>query len=216
MVKSRPYVIISGAISIDGKIATRTGRSNLSSRADLIRIHKLRKTVDAILVGRNTINTDNPQLTVRLVTGRNPMRVIMDPKGKIHPDSRVVKTARKISTVVVVLESASRNMNKFTERGLEIIKCGKNKIDLKKLLWILKRKGVNRLLVEGGGITNWYFIKEKLVDEMVITVTPYVLGGDTSISLVGGVGFKEIATSHSLKLRKIEKVKNEVILHYIS
>lgn len=215
MVNSRPYVIISAAISIDGKIATRTGRSNLSSKKDLIRVHKLRKTVDAILVGKNTINTDNPRLTVRLVKGKNPIRVILDPKGGIHPGSRVVKTARKIPTMLVVLEN-SRNAEKFVEKGLDVLRCGKDNIDLKKLLRILKRKGIHRVLVEGGGTTNWHFFKERLVDELVITVTPYVLGGDTSKSLVMGNGFDEIPISRRLKLKKIKKVKDELILYYLS
>ena len=216
MVKSRPHVIVSGAMSIDGKIATRTGKSNLSSRQDLTRVHKLRATVDAILVGKNTINTDDPLLTVRLTKGKNPIRVIMDPRGKISKNSKVVKTARKIPTILVISENAPIKVDKFLEMGIEVIRCGKNKIDLKRLLQILKKKGINRILVEGGGITNWYFFKEKLVDELMITVTPHILGGNNAISLVGGMGFDKIFSSNSLKLNGIRRMKNEVILHYTS
>ena len=214
MAKSRPYVIISAAMSIDGKIATRTGKSNLSSKKDLIRIHKLRRSIDAIVVGKNTINVDNPSLTVRHVKGKNPIRVILDSKGSLSPKSKVIKTAKKIPTILVVSENAPRKVERFVAKGVRVIRCGKNKIDLKRLLEILGKKGVKRIIVEGGGTTNWHFFKEKLVDEIAITVTPYVLGGSTAISLVEGDGFGEIPDS--FKLKKIEKIQNEIVLHYVS
>lgn len=214
MAKSRPYVIISAAMSIDGKLATRTGRSNLSSKKDLIRVHKLRKSSDAILVGRNTISVDDPLLTVRYVKGKNPIRIILDSKANLSTASRVIKTAKKVPTILVVSENSSRKVDKFIAKGVEVIQCGKNQIDLKKLLEILGKKGIKKIIVEGGGTTNWYFFKEKLVDEIVVTITPYVVGGKTAISLVEGDGFEEI--SNSFKLQKIEKLQNELVLHYIS
>jgi 2,5-diamino-6-(ribosylamino)-4(3H)-pyrimidinone 5'-phosphate reductase len=214
MEKSRPYVILSAAVSIDGKIATRTRRSNLSSRKDLIRVHNLRKSVDAVLVGKNTVNIDDPLLTVRYVKGNNPIRVILDSKGSLSTKSNVIKTAKNIPTILVVSENSPRNVEKFTMKGVQVIRCGKKKIDIKKLLKILGKKGIKKIVVEGGGITNWYFFKEKLVDEIVVTITPYILGGSTAISLVEGVGFGTI--SNSFKLRKIEKIQNEIVLHYVS
>jgi 2,5-diamino-6-(ribosylamino)-4(3H)-pyrimidinone 5'-phosphate reductase len=207
-------VILSAAISIDGKIATRTGRSNLSSRKDLIRMHNLRKNVDAILVGKNTINIDNPLLTVRYAKGRNPIRIILDSKGSLSPKSKVISTANKTPTILVVSENAPRNVERFITKGVEIIRCGKKKINVKKLLNILGKKGIKRIIVEGGGITNWYFFKEKLVDEIVITIAPYVVGGTSAISLVEGIGFSDV--SNSFKLKKIEKSQNEIVLHYVS
>ncbi len=214
MEKSRPHVILSAAISIDGKIATRTGRSNLSSRKDLIRIHNLRKNVDAILVGKNTVNIDNPLLTVRYVKGKNPIRIILDSRGSLSPKSKVISTAKKTPTILVVSENAPRNVERFITKGVEIIRCGKKKINIKKLLKILGKKGIKRIVVEGGGTTNWYFFKEKLVDEIVITIAPYVLGGTNAISLVEGIGFSDV--SNSFKLKKIEKLQNEIVLHYVS
>lgn len=214
MEKSRPYVILSSAISIDGKIATRTRKSNLSSRKDLIRVHNLRKSVDAIIVGKNTIRVDDPLLTVRYVEGNNPIRVILDSKGSLSTKSNVIKTAKNIPTILVVSENAPRNVKKFTAKGVQVIRCGKKKIDIKKLLKILGKKGIKKIVVEGGGTTNWYFFKEKLVDEIIVTITPYILGGSTAISLVEGVGFGKI--SNSFKLKKIEKIQNEIVLHYVS
>ena len=214
MEKSRPYVILSAAISIDGKIATRTGRSNLSSKKDLVRVHDLRKSVDAILIGKNTVNVDNPSLTVRHVKGKNPIRIILDPNGGLSLKSKVIRTAKKTPTILVVSENASKNVEKFVAKGAQVIRCGKKTINIKKLLQILGKRGIKRIVVEGGGTTNWYFFKEKLVDEIIITVTPYVLGGNTAVSLVEGVGFENI--SNSFKLKKIKKIQNELVLHYVS
>lgn len=216
MAKSRPHIILSAAVSIDGKIATYSGESNLSSKMDLIRLHRLRRDVDAILVGKNTINVDNPLLTVRHVKGKNPIRIILDSSGTISTNSKIVKTANKISTILVVTERATRITSKLDKKRVEIIRCGRNKINLKKLLNILQKRGISKILLEGGGITNWYFLKEKLVDELILTVTPYILGGKDAISLVQGDGFGKISKSPSFKLKKIKRMKNEIILYYAS
>lgn len=214
MASSKPYVILSAAMSMDGKIATRKGESKFSSNKDLARVHRLRGRVDAILVGRNTVSVDNPSLTVRHAKGRNPIRIILDPKATISPSSKIVKTSKKISTMVIVSETApSRRMSLLAKKGLKVIKCGKIRIDLKKLLSILAKQGIRKILVEGGGTTNWYFLKEKLVDEIIVTLTPYVVGGKESVSLVEGHGFDKI--SHPLKLKQVKRMDNEIILHYI-
>jgi len=217
MVKSRPRVILSAAMSIDGKIATRTHHSKLSSTKDLARIHKLRKNVDAILIGKKTVFTDNPILTVRYVKGKNPIRIILDPRANIPLTSRIVKTAKKICTMIIVTQKApKKNIEKLEEKGANVIICGQNRIELKKLLQILRKRGINKILLEGGGTTNWFFLKERLVDEIIITITPFVLGGKDAISLVEGLGFDKISKSHLFRLKEINRIKNEIILHYIS
>ena len=216
MGKFRPHVIISAAMSVDGKIATRIGNSKLSSKEDLLRVHKLRASVDAILVGKHTLIVDDPSLTVKLVKGKNPIRIILDSEGSIKSSSKIIKTCKIIPTIIVVSEKITqKNIRRLEKKGLEVIKCGQNKVDLKKLLHILKRKNIKKLLVEGGGLTNWSFIKNKLVDEIIITITPYVLGGSSAISLVHGEGFDKISSAPILKLKKIRRIKNELVLHYV-
>jgi len=217
MAKSRPQVILSAAMSIDGKIATRTHHSKLSSTKDLARVHRLRKNVDAILIGKKTVFTDNPILTVRYVKGKNPIRIILDPQANIPLTSRIVRTAKKICTMIIVSQKApKKNIEKLEEKGANVIICGQNRIELKKLLQILRKRGINKILLEGGGTTNWFFLKERLVDEIIITITPFVLGGKDAISLVEGLGFDKISKSHLFRLKEINRIKNEVILHYVS
>ena len=105
-------------------------------------------------------------------------------------------------------------MRKLEKFSVQIIVCGKYKVNIKKLLSILKKKGIKNILVEGGGTINWAFVKENLVDEAIITITPYLVGGITATTLVDGDGFSTITKSIKLKLKNISKMKNEVILHY--
>lgn len=216
MVKSRPYVILSAAISLDGNIATKTGDSRLSSKKDLVRIHKLRSRVDAILIGKRTMMIDNPSLTVRQVKGKNPIRIILDSSGSIKSNSKIIQTCRKIPTIIAASEKISeKNVARLQRHGLEVIKCGHKKINLKKLLHILKKKNIKKLLVEGGGTTNWSFFKDGLVDEIIVTLTPFILGGKDAISLVEGDGFSKISQSCSLKLENVYRLKNELVLRYV-
>lgn len=215
MEKSRPYVILSAAISLDGNIATKTGDSKLSSKRDLVRVHNLRANVDAILIGKRTMMIDNPSLTVRYAKGKNPIRIILDSKGSIKSNSKIIQTCRKTPTIIAVSENIpEKNIARLQKHGLEVIKCGKNKIDLKKLLQILVKKNIKKLLVEGGGTTNWSFFKEKLVDEIIVTLTPFIIGGKDATSLVEGIGFNKISQACSVKLKKLHRMKNELVLHY--
>lgn len=215
MVKSRPHVILSAAITLDGKIATTGGDSKLSSKIDKKRLHELRSKNDAILVGKNTVKKDNPLLTVRYAKGKNPIRIIIDPRGEISSDSKIIKSSSKVPTIIVITKKISKkNLQKIQKFPVDIIIGGEKRINIKNLLGKLSKKGIGSLLLEGGGITNWEFIKNTLIDEAIITVTPFLVGGINSISLVQGTGFSKISKSPKLKLKSIIRIENEVVLHY--
>ena len=215
MEKFRSHVILSAAITLDGKIATTKGDSEISSKQDKIRVHHLRAKVDAILVGINSVKIDNPLLNVRLVKGKNPLRIILDSKGQISSKSRIIKTCNKIPTMIVVSKKISKkNFQRLEKFPVEIIVLGKKITDIKKLLKLLLKRKIRTILVEGGGTVNWDFIEKDLVDELIVTVAPYVVGGKTSISLVEGKGFSKINNSTKLKLKKLIRNKNEIVLHY--
>jgi len=215
MEKSRPYVIISGAISIDGKIATKTGDSKLSSKQDSIRLHKLRSKVDAILVGKNTVLVDDPLLTVRHTIGKNPTRIILDSKGILSNKSKILQTSDKVKTIIVVSKQISKlNLEKLNKFPVEIIIAGKNFINIKLLLKKLLEKKIKTILVEGGGTINWEFVKHNIFDELIITMSPFVIGGDDAVSLVEGEGFTKISKSPNLRLKSTKRLKNHFVLHY--
>ena len=215
MEKSRPKVILSAAMTLDGKIATKTGDSKLSSIQDKVRIHKLRSKVDAILVGSNTVKRDDPSLTVRHTKGKNPLRIILDSKANIDQKSQIIKTCKKIPTIIAVSKKATKkNIDKLKKFPLEIIITGNKLVNITNLLRILSKKKIKTLLVEGGGTVNWEFVKQGLVDEIIITITPHLIGGKNAITLVDGEGFSLIQKARKLKLKKTCRLGNEIVLHY--
>jgi 2,5-diamino-6-(ribosylamino)-4(3H)-pyrimidinone 5'-phosphate reductase len=208
-------IILSSAISIDGKIATKTGDTKLSSKKDLIRLHKLRSQVDAILVGKNTVNKDNPLLTVRYSKGKNPIRIILDSCGTISSESKILQTSNNVQTIIVVSKKITkRNLLKLKNFPVEIMIIGENQVNIKSLIKNLKKRKIKSILLEGGGTINWEFIKHNLVDEFFITVTPFILGGKKAISLVQGEGFDKISKSPKLRLDNIKRLENDLVLHY--
>ena len=216
MAKFNPHVILSAAISIDGKISTRVGDSKLSSKEDSVRLHKLRSKVDAILIGKNTLLQDNPLLTVRYTKGKNPIRIILDSKGIIPINSKIIKTSNEIPTIIVVSKKISKtNLLKLQKLPIEIIVAGKNSINLKLLLKKLSSKKIKTILVEGGGTVNWEFIKNNLFNELIITLSPFLIGGNNAISFVEGQGFAKISNSPKLKLKSIKRLKNYLVLNYV-
>lgn len=219
-------VIINGAMTVDGKIATASGDSKISSKEDLVRVHKLRASVDAIVVGISTILADDPRLTVRLVKGKNPARVIVDSKGRIPIDSQIMHTASKIKTIVAVTDRAqAEKIHKLEDMGAQVLIISEGKrgqsaavphgVNLKELFRRLEKMRFRRVLVEGGGELNWSILRLGLVDELVVTVAPKIAGGRLATTLVEGDGFEEIVQGIKLHLTRMEQKKtDELVLHY--
>ena len=216
MEKSNPKIILSAATSIDGKIATKNGDSKLSSKKDLIRLHKMRSKVDAILVGINTVKHDDPLLNVRYSKGKNPIRIILDSHGTISIESKILKTSNRIKTFIVISKKISKiNFNKLKKFPVEIIFAGEKQVNVNSLMKHLKKRKIKTILLEGGGLINWEFIKNDLVDEFFITITPYLIGGKNSVSLIQGDGFEKIAKSPKLQLIGVNRLGDDLVLHYI-
>ena len=215
MVKSRPKIILSSAITLDGKIGQKNKKIVLSSKSDKIRVHKLRSNSDAILVGKNTVEQDDPLLTVRYTKGKNPIRIILDSHGTIKNHSKIIKTCKSVPTIIVTSEHVSKsNLNRLKKLSVDIIVCGKNQVNITKLLTILSKKGINTILLEGGGTLNRSFLKKNLIDEMIIALTPYVLGSENTVNLFEGISLTSLNTKSTLKLKNVKKNGNEIILNY--
>ena len=215
MANSKPKVILSAAITLDGKIGQKNKHIVLSSKSDKIRVHKLRSKSDAILVGKNTVEQDDPLLTVRYAKGKNPIRIILDSHGTIKNNSRIIKTCKRVPTIIVTSEIISKsNLNRLQKLPIDVIICGKNQVNITKLLSILSKKGIETILLEGGGTLNRSFLKKNLIDEMVIALTPYVLGSENTVSLFEGLSFPSLKMKLPLKLKNVQKNVNEIILNY--
>lgn len=205
-------------MTIDGKIATNRGDSTISSKQDLRRLHRLRSSVDAIVIGISTVIVDNPRLTVRLVKscGTTPVRIIVDSTGRIPLDSKILKSASKINTIVAVTNrAADKRIDKIKSAGAMVIVAGTRTVDLKELFYILKKMGFNKILVEGGGELNWSVLQLGIVNELMVTVAPRIVGGRTATTLVEGDGYTRISEGIKMELTKVSRQNNgEVILYY--
>ena len=215
---SNLQVLINAAMTIDGKIATNLGDSTISSKQDLRRLHRLRSSVDAIVIGISTVIVDNPRLTARLIKrcGTTPVRIIVDSTGRIPLDSKILKSASKIYTIVAVTSRASdKRIDKIMSAGAMVIVAGTRTVDLKELFYILKKMGFNKILVEGGGELNWSILQLGIVNELMVTVAPRIVGGRTATTLVEGDGYTRISEGIKTELIKISRQNNgEVILYY--
>ena len=188
----RPWVILKWAQSIDGKLAyahPAPGHrwiSNDASRAD---VHRLRRRVQAILAGINTIIMDNPVLTPRPPRNKNPLRIVLDTNLRIPPDSAVLQTARKHPLLIGASRDAVIRHDDITtsiaKRGAEVLPCPARdgKIDLNALLTELGKRQIQQLLVEGGPQVHASFLKQNLADEIIIYIAPKILGAEGLASI---------------------------------
>jgi 2,5-diamino-6-(ribosylamino)-4(3H)-pyrimidinone 5'-phosphate reductase len=216
-------VIINAAMSVDGKICTRTGESKISSYDDLERVHKLRSQVDGILVGISTVLKDDPVLNVRFTkqisNKKDPVRIIIDSRARIPLKSNIVNTAKDIKTIVAVTKSASKyKLDALREKNLNIIIVDEQekRVNLQETIKQLETKfGLKKILVEGGGKINWSIINNNLFDELIVTISPMIIGGQKALTLIEGKGFDKIKCCKKLRLLKVYKKNNgELIIHY--
>jgi len=205
-------------MSIDGKISTRKNDSAISSKLDLVRVHKLRSKVDGIMIGISTVLDDDPMLNVRYSTTgtKNPIRIIIDSKARIPLNSRIIDSSNKIQTIIAVTHNASsRKIKEIQKKGAQVLVYGNGKVNLRNLFQQLEKMGLKKIIVEGGGEINWSVLKLGLVNELVVTISPVVIGGRDAKTLVEGKGFTNISDGIKMKLSNtIIQNKNEIVLFY--
>jgi len=213
---NKPYIILSAAMSIDGKIASKTGDPELSDEEDWKEVHKLRAQVDAIMVGKGTILKDNPKLHIKFHE-HSYYRIVLDSNLTIPLDSNVISfQPETYPTIICATENVSFDqIKKYEENEIKVIQAGKSdKVDLRKLMPLLKNLDINTILLEGGGNLNWGFIENDLVDEIRLTVAPWIVGGKEATSLVEGIGFDKMKDAPKFKLLEVRNRNNYVVLRY--
>jgi 2,5-diamino-6-(ribosylamino)-4(3H)-pyrimidinone 5'-phosphate reductase len=209
---------INAAMTIDGKIATVSGDSKISSRQDLKRVHELRSSVDAIMVGISTVLVDNPMLSARLSKNKrlNPVRIIIDSTARMPLTSKILRSAHRIVTIVAVTSRTPVDKVKEIEnRGAMVLVAGTQAVDLRKVFSTLKNIGIRTILIEGGGELNWSVLRQGLVTELSVTIAPFIAGGRDAITLVEGDGYSTISNAIKMSLTMVSRQKNgEVVLRY--
>jgi len=216
----KPYVILNAAMTLDGKIATKTGSSEISGKEDLKRVHKLRKKVDGIMVGINTVLTDDPRLTVHKIDSEksdNPIRIVVDSHGRTPLTSRILNDDAE--TIIAASNYAKNSAlslehRKKLNKVVEIFYSGKNSVNLKELMKYLYSKNIKTLMLEGGSTLNFSMIKEQLIDEIRVCVTPMIIGGKNAKTLFDGEGFDFMSDAIKLELKNSYQLGRDLILEY--
>jgi 2,5-diamino-6-(ribosylamino)-4(3H)-pyrimidinone 5'-phosphate reductase len=188
----------------------------MSSTADVRRVHRLRASVDAIMVGLRTLLVDDPKLTVKFFKGRMPYRIIVDSKARTPLTSYVVRTAKSIPTIIAVTSTAPKNrIQTLREQGVTVLVCGKGPlVSPKVLLRRLGTLGIRKILLEGGGSLNWSMLSNGLIDEISVAITPRILGGADAVSLVEGKGSPRVRDAVKLRLLNIGRYGPDLVARY--
>ncbi|ABR54565.1 2,5-diamino-6-hydroxy-4-(5-phosphoribosylamino)pyrimidine 1-reductase [Methanococcus vannielii SB] len=215
-----PHVISNVGMTLDGKLATVSNDSRISSENDLKRVHELRKEVDGILVGIGTILKDDPRLTVHKVPAvpkENPIRIVVDSSLRIPMTARVLNSDAKtiIATTKPSSNEKDEKIRKLISMGVTVIQTGAKKVNLKDLMNELYKQGIKKILLEGGGTLNFGMFKENLISEIRVYVAPKIFGGSNAPTYVDGEGFKTVEDSPKLELKNHYILDDGIILEYI-
>lgn len=204
-------------MTLDGKIATQTGSSEISGQEDLLRVHRLRKEMDGIMVGINTVLADDPRLTVHKISSNpedNPLRVVVDSKARTPPEYRILN--HEAPTIIAVSQEASPDKIKALEEDgkAEVIICGDKQVDLNCLMDELGNKGIKTLMLEGGSTLNYSMLSAGLVNEVRVCISPMIAGGAEAKTLVDGKGVDYMKDAFRLNLKKSYSLGKDLIIEY--
>ena len=215
---NRPYVVMMSAVTLDGKLTVSRGVTSGSLgpfvTMEVVEfLHKMRASVDAVMVGGNTIIIDNPSLTVRAVEGSSPTRVVVDPEGAVPLESKVFHDGAAPTIVAVAGETPESRLSALRELNVQVISAGSGKfVDIKELMKGLVSTGIKSLLIEGGATLNWLSISAGLVDDYQIIKVPIVTGVKSSPAFVEAPAGIETGKPVQLECYDIQRVGNCVVL----
>lgn len=219
-----PFVLMKYAMTLDGKIATRTGHSKwISGEMSRERVQQTRNALKGIMVGIGTVLNDNPKLTCRMEDGRNPVRIICDSKLRIPLSSNVVMTAKEIPTVVATIEPYPEYNRFWHEQKEELEKAGveilvvkelNGQLDLQDLMVKLGKMQIDGVLLEGGSTLNYSALQAGIVNRIEAYVAPKIFGGAGFYTPVGGEGVELATNALGCNLVSVEKVGKDVLLTY--
>ncbi len=216
MEKKRPFFVMKAAASLDGKIATKTCDSKwISNEESRKYANKLRSTMDGIMVGINTVITDNPILVPRMLRPkRTPIRIILDSKLRIPLASDMVKTSEKYKTLIFASEgSRSDKEEKLKSLGVDIIKVPREengRVSIKHVCEELYKREIVSVLVEGGGETHSSLLKEGLLDKVALFYAPILIGGKSALNIIGGRGIDFLKDAYKIDISFIKRFKEDI------
>jgi 2,5-diamino-6-(ribosylamino)-4(3H)-pyrimidinone 5'-phosphate reductase len=205
-------------MSADGKIALPNKKQlRISSNEDIRRVHQLRNSCDAILVGIGAVLSDDPKLTVKekfIEKVNQPLRIVLDSECKTPVNALVVNN--KAKTIIFTKENYKDK--KTYPNNVEIISVKTNEngqLDLYEIIQILQQKKIQTLLIEGGGTIIWNFLQAQLVDEIYVYIGPIVIGGKNTPTMADGMGITSENEVIELDIEMVEKMGKGILIHYV-
>ena len=213
-----PYVALKYAMTLDGKIATNTGKSQwITGEEAREHVHELRNYYKGILVGINTVLKDDPMLTCRLPGGRNPVRIVCDTRLRIPLESKLVESAKDVPLIVAtgIRQDKRKKAQKLIEKGVTVLFIPEKdeQIDMRELLKELGSLGIDGILVEGGGAIHGSLVRERLVNCVYGYIGASIFGGQ-GCGAVGGQGINEVDEALKLQNPKVTVFGNDVLVKY--
>ena len=211
-----PYVIMKYAMTADGKIATKTGASKwISGEESREEVHRMRHACMGIMAGIGTVKADDPMLNCRIENGRDPVRIICDSNLSISPGTQIIKTAKDIETIIVCANEDAGKTAVLKEKGAEVLVLpGEDgRPDLKKLMETMGGRGIDSVLIEGGGTLNENALKAGIVNEVRTFVAPKLFGG-VAKSPVMGEGVETPDEAYALEMTDIKKTGDDLMIRY--
>jgi len=203
----RPFVTLKVAMSLDGKIATRTGDSRWITGEKARRlVHQMRSDSDAILTGVGTVTADDPELTARIKGGKNPIRIVIDPDLRSPLESKIFKTPPE--TIMVSEKLLPPALENSGVKNISYKGC----LSLKWLMEELGARGITSVLIEAGSTLAGYALDEGIVDKAAFFIAPKIIGGKEAYPAVGGKGIERLADAYELKEMTIKRVEDDFLL----
>jgi riboflavin biosynthesis protein RibD len=213
IVTGMPFVTLKSAMTLDGKLATRTGDSKwISGERSREAVHVMRHRHAAIMVGVETVLRDNPRLTTRLPSGGlHPVRIIADSRLRIPPDANVLQDGLA-PVILLTTEQAAERATGLTRPGVEVLPCGTGpRVDLKLAMKRLGERGIGSILLEGGATLNGAMLEAGLVDKLVLFIAPKIAGGGTRApSVFENEGADKMADALRIRVVKTETVGEDL------
>ena len=218
--KKIPYVTLKVAQTIDGKIADGGGGSKwITSLPSRRYVHSLRSQYDAVFIGSGTLIKDDPSLTVRLTEGRNPQRIVLDTNLKIKTSHKIFSNNSDKKLILITSKSSmsrERKLRKLEKLGVEVLfvkKEGPNRLSLKNTLRELGKSSISSILVEGGSGVFTSFIHQNLFDDIMVFLSPKILGD--GIPAIGDIGITNIKRAQKIKIDHFEKIGEDLLVDLV-
>lgn len=209
-----PFVTMKSAMTLDGRTATHSGDSKwITSERSRRFVHRLRASVDAVMTGSGTLLADDPQLTVRMAKGKNPVRIVVDSALKTPVDSRLMSEAEKIPVIIATISSDPAKITALTARGAEVMTCSAKDggVDLTDLLARLGARGIQSLLLEGGERLCAAMLRQRLIDRFLFFYAPKILGGEGK-GLFAGAGGELMRDAMPLVIKKVSRIGDDILV----